>query len=73
MAPHKHHPPTFTHPPTIPPNTEAQTTPNQRTMRAFLLVALLALIALAQAFVPRAALPKKAAVVVKAKMAPFAR
>lgn len=42
-------------------------------MRAFLLVALLALIALVQAFVPRAALPKKAGLVVKAKMAPFQR
>lgn len=42
-------------------------------MRAFLLVALLALVALAQAFVPRAALPKKAAVAVPAKLAPFQR
>lgn len=42
-------------------------------MRAFLIVAVLALLALAQAFVPRAALPKKSALAVKSKLAPFNR
>lgn len=44
-----------------------------KNMRAFLLVALLACLALASAFVPRAALPKKAALAVRSKLAPFQR
>lgn len=59
--------------PALLPHPEQTETPTPNTMRAFLLVALLACLALASAFVPRAALPKKAAVAVRSKLAPFQR
>ena len=55
------------------PKTEVPKHHQARNMRAFFLVALLACLALASAFVPRAALPKKAAVAVRSKLAPFQR